>query len=126
MPQQFQNYAKHEVKEAIRQDIVNLKDHKRFSLDELYNLAERKEAELKNRIEHVPEDVDKVLKYRYARKSELKKLKKHHEDIFGFKAQRKSVDKFIKSLEKKRNKKGRLSLDVTEKKYMDSTFFCFV
>ncbi len=118
---QFQNFTQQEVKEAIKQDIVQLKEQKRFSLYELYNLAEKREQEQQSRIDNVPDDVSKASTYKSERKAELKQLKRHHEDLLGAKSQRRDVEKIRESINKKRNREGQLPIDSIEREYAKNT-----
>ncbi len=122
MPNEFQNYTKQEVKEVIQRDIAQMKNENNFSLTALYSKVEEKERVQQERIDHIPEGVNKKILYRFSRKSELKKLKKHYSAILGSKDLRKINNKYIESLNKKRGKDNKLAIDVIEKEYLKNAF----
>ncbi len=122
MPNEFQNYTKQEVKDAIQRDIAQMKNENNFSLTALYLEAERRERVQQERIDHIPDGVSKKMLYRFSRKSELKKLKKHYSAILGSKDLRNINNKYIESLNKKRGKDNKLAIDVIEKEYLKNAF----
>ncbi len=122
MPNEFQNYTKQEVKEVIQRDIAQMKNENNFSLTALYLEAERREREQQDRIDHIPDGVNKKMLYRFSRKSELKKLKKHYSAILGSKDLRNINNKYIESLNKKRGRDNKLAIDVIEKEYLKNAF----
>ncbi len=122
MPNEFQNYTKQEVKDAIQRDIAQMKNENNFSLTALYNKVEEKERVQQERIDHIPDGVSKKMLYRFSRKSELKKLKKHYSAILGSKDLRNINNKYIESLNKKRGKDKKLAIDVIEKEYLKNAF----
>ncbi len=122
MPNEFQNYTKQEVKEVIQRDIAQMKNENNFSLTALYSKVEEKERVQQERIDHIPEGVSKKMLYRFSRKSELKKLKKHYSAILGSKDLRNINNKYIESLNKKRGRDNKLAIDVIEKEYLKNAF----
>ncbi len=122
MPNEFQNYTKQEVKDAIQRDIAQMKNESNFSLTALYSKVEDRERQQQNRIDHIPDGVSKKMLYRFSRKSELKKLKKHYSAILGSKDLRNINKKYIESLNKKRGKDNKLAIDVIEKEYLKNAF----
>ncbi len=122
MPNEFQSYTKQEVKDAIQRDIAQMKNENNFSLTALYDKVEYREREQQDRIDHIPDGVNKKMLYRFSRKSELKKLKKHYSAILGSKDLRNINNKYIESLNKKRGKDKKLAIDVIEKEYLKNAF----
>ncbi len=122
MPNEFQNYTKQEVKDVIQRDIAQMKNENNFSLTALYNKVEDRERQQQDRIDHIPAGVNKKMLYRFSRKSELKKLKKHYSAILGAKDLRNINNKYIESLNKKRGGDKKLAIDVIEKEYLKNAF----
>ncbi len=122
MPNEFQSYTKQEVKDAIQRDIAQMKNENNFSLTALYNKVADRERQQQDRIDHIPDGVNKKMLYRFSRKSELKKLKKHYSAILGSKDLRNINNKYIESLNKKRGRDNKLAIDVIEKEYLKNAF----